>query len=164
MSNLRGQKQREDHARKEGQRKAKLWSQHAASFQIDETLEELFAKRTNKEKILQQLAEFCDGPLQSTQVIPFSSMWSDPKGQVVVAYFAARLDEPEVSASDIVLDINALLFDYYQRVSKKPLPLSAQYKGRTEDDLLTAQQQGVQIYHDGIPVCFNSGLSKIYCN
>lgn len=64
----------------------------------------------------------------------------------------------------IVLDINVLLFDYYQRVSKKPLPLSAQHEGRTEEDLLTAQEQGVKIYHDGIPVCFNSGLSKNYCN
>ena len=101
----------ENRAREEGQRKAQLWSKYAPSFKIDKTLEELFAERTNNKAALAKLAKYCDEELQSTPIIPYSCKYLDSNNTCIAAYFAARLDQPEVSALDIVSDVSILLVD-----------------------------------------------------
>lgn len=101
----------ESKARREGKRKAQLWSQYAPSFKIDKTLEELFAERTNKEEALATLAEYCNGELQSTPIIPYSCKYLDSNNTCIASYFAARPDQPKVSASDIDSDVKILLLD-----------------------------------------------------
>ncbi|KAM5540623.1 hypothetical protein V8D89_005654 [Ganoderma adspersum] len=140
ISNQHGPKSRDNRAREDGQRKAELWSRYAPSFKINKTLKELFSQRTNNEKALAKLAEYCDGELQSTPIIPFSGKYWDPNGKLIVAYFAARLEQPEIY--------------HQQEVSKEPLPLEDQYKGCTEEDYIAAQKQGVKIHHDGIPASY----------
>ncbi|KAI1786781.1 hypothetical protein LXA43DRAFT_1085283 [Ganoderma leucocontextum] len=131
----RSHQSKEIAAEKDGQRKALLWSKYAPAFRLDISLEKLFALHTNNRNELDKYAEYCDGPLQSTPVLPFSAKYYDSEEKLVVALFASRLDEPETIA-----EYNAT----------HPRPLSAQYAGRTEEDLIAAQKRGDKIYHDGI--------------
>ncbi|KAI1787215.1 hypothetical protein LXA43DRAFT_1166434 [Ganoderma leucocontextum] len=121
----RSHQSKEIAAEKDGQRKALLWSKYAPAFRLDISLEKLFALRTNNRNELDKYAEYCDGPLQSTPVLPFSAKYYDSEEKLVVALFASRLDEPETIA-----EYNAT----------HPRPLSAQYAGCTEEDLIAAQK------------------------
>ncbi|KAI1784603.1 hypothetical protein LXA43DRAFT_1066617 [Ganoderma leucocontextum] len=122
----RSHQSKEIAAEKDGQRKALLWSKYAPAFRLDISLEKLFALRTNNRNELDKYAEYCDGPLHSTPVLPFSAKYYDSEEKLVVALFASRLDEPETIA-----EYNAT----------HPCPLSAQYAGHTEEDLIAAQKR-----------------------
>ncbi|KAM5530082.1 hypothetical protein V8D89_016254 [Ganoderma adspersum] len=69
----------------------------------------------------------------------FVQRTNDKKALAKLAEYS-RLEQPEIY--------------HQQEVSKEPLPLEDQYKGRTEEDYIAAQKQGVKIHHDGIPVSY----------
>ena len=80
----------------EGIHKATYWHKFAPVFRLDCTLQQLFAKRTNNPKELQEYIDYCNGDLQSTPILPFSAKYVDSTGTLVAAYYGKRLDEPMV--------------------------------------------------------------------